>query len=95
MSLFFARSLTLVPRYLLLNRAETFHLLALVSFLAQPKAKIPFLSLSLLRKQTEMLATQAIQYLTGFLRKTGRSYEAITNNTLQTFDWLITLFLTL
>ena len=61
MSLFFARSLTLVPRYLLLNRAETFHFLALVSFLAQPKAKIPFLSLSLLRNQTEMLATQAIQ----------------------------------
>ena len=36
-----------------------FHFLALVSFLAQPKPRIPFLGLSLLRNQTETLATQA------------------------------------
>ena len=36
-----------------------FHFLALVSFLARPKPRIPFLGLSLLRNQTEMLATQA------------------------------------
>ena len=35
------------------------HLLALVSFLARPKPRIPFLGLSLLRNQTETLATQA------------------------------------
>ena len=33
--------------------------LALVSFLARPKPRIPFLGLSLLRNQTETLATQA------------------------------------
>ena len=33
-----------------------FHFLDLVPFLAWPKPKIPFLSLSLLRKQMEMLA---------------------------------------
>ena len=33
----------------------------LVSFLALSKPKIPFLGLSLLRNQTETLATQAIQ----------------------------------
>ena len=32
---------------------------ALVSFLARPKSKIPFLCLSLLRNQTETLATKA------------------------------------
>ena len=32
---------------------------ALVPFLARPKPKIPFLGLSLLRNQTEALATQA------------------------------------
>ena len=37
-----------------------FHFLALVSFLARPKPRILFLGLSLLRNQTEMLATQAI-----------------------------------
>ena len=37
-----------------------FLFLALVSFLARPKPRIPFLSLSLLRNQTETLATQAI-----------------------------------
>ena len=36
-----------------------FHFLALVSFLARPKPRIPFLGLSLLRNQTEKLATQA------------------------------------
>ena len=36
-----------------------FHFLALVSFLAQSKPKIPFLGLSLLRNLTETLATQA------------------------------------
>ena len=36
-----------------------FHFLALVSFLARPKPKIPFLGLSLLRNSTETLATQA------------------------------------
>ena len=35
------------------------HFLALVSFLARPKPRIPFLGLSLLRNQTETLATQA------------------------------------
>ena len=36
-----------------------FHFLALVSFLVRPKPRIPFLGLSLLRNETEMLATQA------------------------------------
>ena len=36
-----------------------FHFLALVSFLAWPKPRIPFLGLSMLRNQTETLATQA------------------------------------
>ena len=36
-----------------------FHFFALVSFLARPKSRIPFLCLSLLRNQTETLATQA------------------------------------
>ena len=36
-----------------------FHILALVSFLARPKRRIPFLGLSLVRNQTETLATQA------------------------------------
>ena len=38
-----------------------FHFLALVSFLARPKPRIPFLGLFLLRNQTETLVTQAIQ----------------------------------
>ena len=47
------------------ERKETFppppplSFLALVSFLARSKPKIPFLGLSLLRNQTETLATQA------------------------------------
>ena len=41
-----------------------FHFLALVSFLARPKPKIPFLCLSLLRNKTETLATQANVELT-------------------------------
>ena len=36
-----------------------FHFLALVSFLARSKPKVPFLGFSLLRNQTETLATQA------------------------------------
>ena len=36
---------------------------ALVSFLARPKPRIPFLGLSLLRNQTETLATQASHYV--------------------------------
>ena len=36
-----------------------FHFVALVSFLALPKPRIPFLCLSLLRNQAETLATQA------------------------------------
>ena len=36
-----------------------FFFLTLVSFLARSKPKVPFLGLSLLRNQTEMLATQA------------------------------------
>ena len=38
-----------------------FQCLALVSFLARPKPRIPFLGLSLLRNQTETLATKATQ----------------------------------
>ena len=38
---------------------ERGHFLALVSFLARSKPKVPFLSISLLRNQTEALATQA------------------------------------
>ena len=41
-----------------------FHFLALVSFLARPKPRIPFHGLSLLRNQTEMLATQATEMRT-------------------------------
>ena len=36
-----------------------FHFLALVSFLARPKPRIPFVCLSVRRNQTETLATQA------------------------------------
>ena len=39
--------------------ASIFHFLALVSFLARSKPKVPFLGISLLRNQTETLATQA------------------------------------
>ena len=44
---------------LLLPPPPPLHLLALVSFLARPKPRIPFLGLSLLRNQTKTLATQA------------------------------------
>ena len=44
---------------LLLLHPPPLHLLALVSFLARPKSRIPFLGLSLLRNQTETLATEA------------------------------------
>ena len=44
-----------------------FHFLALVSFLARPKPRIPFLRVSLLRNQTETLATQATLYVAGLL----------------------------
>ena len=39
--------------------SPTFHFFALVPFFARPKSKIPFLGLSLLRNQTETIATQA------------------------------------
>ena len=41
------------------DRAKNGASLALVSFLARPKPRIPFLGLSLLRNQMETLATQA------------------------------------
>ena len=44
-----------------------FHFLALVSFLARPKPRILFLGLSLLRNQTETLATPATLCKTGCL----------------------------
>ena len=40
-------------------RGFSFFFLTLVSFLARSKPKVPFLGLSLLRNQTETLATQA------------------------------------
>ena len=40
-------------------KVRVFHFLALVSFLARSKPKVPFLGISLLRNQTETLATQA------------------------------------
>ena len=49
-----------------------FHFLALVSFLARPKPRIPFLGLSLLRNQTETLATQADDYLVETKLSTSR-----------------------
>ena len=46
--------------YLLLSPLPPpFHFLALVSFLARSKPKVPVLGLSLLRNQTKTLATQA------------------------------------
>ena len=53
-----------------------FHFSALVSFLARPKPKIPFLCLSLLRNQTETLATQANVELTGVPRNDPRNHCA-------------------
>ena len=49
----------------------TFIFLALVSFIARPKPRIPFLGLSLLRNQTETLATQAIDLEKGCLSRSG------------------------
>ena len=48
-----------------------FHFLALVSFLARPKPRIPFLGLSLLRNQTETLATQASPRKDSFISNTS------------------------
>ena len=47
------------PSFPFPSPSPLFHFLALVSFLAQSKPKIPFLALSLLRNLTETLATQA------------------------------------
>ena len=44
--------------------ASIFHFLALVSFLARSKPKVPFLGISLPRNQTETLATQALPSIT-------------------------------
>ena len=54
------------------SSSPLFHFLALVSFLARPKPRIPFLDLSLPQNQTETLATQAriacyIGFLTPFI----------------------------
>ena len=51
------------------------HFLALVSFLARPKPKIPFLGLSLLPNQTETLATQAIFFLINILGSDFNQYQ--------------------
>ena len=48
----------------------TFIFLALVSLLARPKPRIPLLGLSLLRNQTETLATQAT------LRSNGKCFTS-------------------
>ena len=53
-----------------------FYFLALVSFLERSKPRIPFLGLSLLRNQTETLATQA--------RNQGTSQES---ETTRMFNW--------
>ena len=54
-----------------------FHFLALVSFLARPNPRIPFLGLSLLRNQTETLATQARKPLFfSFLTSTRRMLKS-------------------
>ena len=53
-----------------------FHFSALVSFLERPKPKIPFLRLSLLRSQTETLATRANIELTGVPRNDSRNHCA-------------------
>ena len=54
-----------------------FHFLALVSFLARPNPRIPFPGLSLLRNQTETLATQARRPLFfSFLTSTRRMLKS-------------------
>ena len=50
---------------LLLLPPPPLHLLALVSFLARPKPRIPFLGLSLLRNQTETQGAQADLKMSG------------------------------
>ena len=45
------------------DKRKGVRVVALVSFLARSKPKVPFLSISLLRNQTETLATQAIAKL--------------------------------
>ena len=50
---------------LLLPPPPPLHLLALVSFLARPKPRIPFLGLSLLRNQTETQGAQADLKMSG------------------------------
>ena len=54
-----------------------FHFLALVSFLARPKPRIPFLGLPLLRNQTETLATQAIANPLSSLSDTGSALKCL------------------
>ena len=54
------------------DRETVFHFLALVSFLARSKPKVPFLGISVLRNQTETLATQAnraLNFLTVSIEK--------------------------
>ena len=51
------------PSFFLPPSPAPLSFLALVSFLAWPKPKIPFLGLSLLRNQTETLATQARRFI--------------------------------
>ena len=63
-----------------------FHFLALVSFLARPKPRIPFLGLSLFRKQTETLATQA-NYILADIFQGLKMLLAICNNTKENLLW--------
>ena len=52
------------------EKSPHFHSLALVTYLARPKPRIPFLGLSMLRNQTETLATQAMDLVASFVIKT-------------------------
>ena len=52
-----------VKRFLPSSPLPPLSFLALVSFLVRPKPKIPLLGLSLLRNQTETLATQARRFI--------------------------------
>ena len=54
-----------------------FHFLVLVSFLARPKPRIPFLGISLLRNQTENLATQATANPLSSLSDTGSAVKCL------------------
>ena len=58
-----------IPSFPSSSPSPLFHFLALVSFLARSKPKVPFLGISLLRDQTETLATQAKCNLKDTLRK--------------------------